>query len=107
MNVYELRCGQELPETPFVLSILPLVRWSLHPVAGNSAHLKKPHQGPQKKCFSDLDGTWPPRVPVTANGSVWDLLGPSSVRARDTDESPLSQSEAVIAMRDFPIKVQP
>lgn len=103
----QLRCCQALPETSCVLSILHLVWWSLHPDAGNAADLQDPHQGPQKACSSHLDCPWALGVPVEAIGPPRPFLGSSSVRAHDIDESPLSQSEAVIAMRDFPIKAKP
>jgi hypothetical protein len=104
VNVRELRSGQALPTTPHVLSELSLVWRSVHPAAGSPCDLHNPHQTAPKACSSDLDELRAPGEPVETFSALRAFLGPFAVRPTDVDESPLSQSEAVIAMRDFPNK---
>lgn len=108
MTKNDVRPLQHCPapsRAPDVLPVLPLVRCQADSALGYIGNrgdgLSRPKEGGPDR----LDGLWALGGPASLVGQRHTRLGPRTVRAPESGETPLSPSEAAIAMRDFPNEI--
>ena len=109
MTKNDVRPLQHCPapsRAPDVLPGLPLVRCQADSALGHLGDrgdfLPRPQEGSPVR----LDGSRALRDTVALVGAWSASFGPSAFRAPDIGETPLSPSEAAIAMRDFPNEIR-
>lgn len=102
MNVRTLRHGPDASVLPDVLSFMPLVRCQANSELGKVADRRGRAQATQTSSARRLDGLRALRDSSPLAGAWCAATGPWAVRVADPGETPLSECEAAIAMRDFP-----
>ena len=107
MNVHRLQYSSGLSEAPMVLSVMPLVWCKTYPDVGDPGYRGHPMQGSQASRTGEVGCPWPCRDADTKSCPWSSTFVPTGLRAPEQDETPLSQSEATLATRFFPIAVSP
>ena len=104
MNVHQLRHSAGFSGVPMVLPILPMVWSQADPATRDHGHRGDTVPGSPQGCSGGVDCPWT-RGAAASKPCAWGAASMSfGLRTPEQDESPLSPSEAAIALRDFPTK---
>lgn len=105
MNVHGLRCSANSSAPQHVLPVVPLVRCQAHSNSWGPTHIANSVPRAQESGSREMGCPWPCRDATSQHCPRCVASQPIGLRFPEQDESPLSQSEAAIAMRFFPIQV--